>query len=132
MVETLLTDDAFEGWHALRAKRETWTYEEFRAAMLSKYCPPGLQTYREIAFHTTGYYPSIPVAEVIQHFRRELMYCRHLCREEATLILIFSQRLDPAILLHLSTTEFNSLQAFQRVVTLYDDQVQRTAVSFVH
>ena len=91
--------------------------------MMGEYSLLGLRTSKEVAFHTTSYDPTILVAEVIQQFWRELIYCRHLCREETTLIQIFSKRLDPAILLHLSTMEFTSLRAFQRVVTLYDDQM---------
>ena len=129
--ETLLKGDAFDGWHALRAERETWTYEEFWDAMMGEYCSPGLRTSRETAFFTTGYDSSIPVAEVIQQFKRELLYCRHLRIDETSLIGILSRRLAPEILFHLSTTEFTSLRAFQRAVILYDDQRQRIAASSV-
>ena len=123
--ETLLKGDAFHGWHSLRAERETWTYEEFRDAMMGEYCSSGLWTSRETVFLTTGYDSTIPVAEVIRRFKRELLYCRHLRIDETSLIDILSRRLAPEILLHLSTTEFTSLRAFQRAVILYDDQRKR-------
>ena len=87
-VETLLKGDAFDGCHALRAEREreTWTYEELWDAMMGEYCSPGLWISRETAFLTTSYDFSIPVAEVIQQFKRELLYYRYLRIDETSLI----------------------------------------------
>ena len=131
LAETLFKEDAFDGWHTLRAERESWTYEEFRVAMMSEFCQENVQISRDIAFYTTSYDPDIPVAEVIQQFKRELLYCRRLCSDETALIRILSMRLDPAILLHLSTFEFPTWRAFARAVTAYDDQRRRSAAMFV-
>ena len=37
-------------------------------------------------------------------------------------------RLSPEILLHLSTSDFPTLKVFQRAVTLYDEQMRRSAL----
>ena len=80
--------------------------------MIGKYLPPGIQNSRDTAFYTTGYDPAIPIPEVIQQFKRELLYYRHLCTDDASRIRILSMRLSPTILLHLSTIEFPMLKAF--------------------
>ena len=112
LAETLLKADTFNWWHQLRAERVAWTFEEFRASMIRKYLPPGIRNSWDTAFYMIGYDPAIPVPEVIQQFKRELLYCRHLCTEDASRIRILPMRLSPAILLHLSTTEFPTLRAF--------------------
>ena len=89
MAETLLKVDAFEGWNAMRAERATWTYEEFRAAILSEFLATGIQASRDVAFYSTPYDPAILVAEVIQQLKREMLYCRHMCRDEVSLIRLF-------------------------------------------
>ena len=127
MAETLLKADAFDGWHQLWAKRAAWTFEEFRDAMIGEYLPPGIQNSRDTAFYRTGYDLTFPKLEVIQQFRRELLYCRHLCTDDASRIRILSMRLSPEILLHLSTSDFLTLRAFQRAMTLYDEQMRRSA-----
>ena len=93
---------------------------------MAEYCPSSLQITREIAFYTTTYDPAILVVEVIQQFKKKLLYCRHLCSDDTSLIRVLSMRLAHAVLLHLSTTEFTSLSAFLRAVTLYDEQRRRS------
>ena len=60
-----MKEDAFEGWHAMKAEREDWTYEEFRGAMMGEFHPADIQISRDTAFYTTEYDPTIPVPEVI-------------------------------------------------------------------
>ena len=112
LTETCLKGDAFDEWHSMRSERPTWTFEEFHDLMIREYLPPGIQISRDTIFYTTRYDSTLPVAAVIAQFKREMRYCRHLCHDQASLIRIFSMRLAPEILLHLSTIVYPTLSEF--------------------
>ena len=80
--------------------------------MIREYLSLGIQTTRDTTFYTTGHYATLSIAAVIAQFKKEMQYCRHLCHDQASLIRVFSLRVSPEILLHLSTTEYPTLSVF--------------------
>ena len=65
LTETCLKGDAFDEWHARRAKRLLWTFEEFHDLMIREYLSLGIQTTRDTTFYTTGHDATLSVAAVI-------------------------------------------------------------------
>ena len=65
LVETCLKGDAFDEWHARRAERLLWTFEEFHDLIIREYLPPGIQSTQHMTFYTTGHDATLSVAAVI-------------------------------------------------------------------
>ena len=117
-----LRDDAFDRWSVYKAERADWTYDEFRSLMLREYSPPGLQTAREVAFYRGSYDETLSVAEVVRQFKKELVYCGHLCQTDTSRIRLLSMRLSPAVLLHASSLGDVPFDRFLEVILRYDTQ----------
>ena len=64
----LLREDALSSWMIRRGERLTWSYADFRGAMLRDFSPPGVQITREATFYRGAYNRSIPIPAVIHQF----------------------------------------------------------------
>ena len=123
----LLRRDAFDSWTVRKAGRPEWTYSEFKGAMLREYSPPGVQTERESTFYSGSYDPTIPVEEVVRQFKRELVYCAHLCPTDASRIQLLTMRLSQEVRLHTSGLGDVTFDRFLEVVLRYERQRLRPA-----
>ena len=123
----LLRRDAFDSWTVRKAARPEWTYSEFKGAMLREYSPPGVQTERESTFYRGSYDPAIPVEEVVRQFKRELVYCAHLCPTDESRIQLLSMRLSQEVRLHTSGLGEVTFDRFLEVVLRYERQRLRPA-----
>ena len=112
----LLRRDAFDSWTIRRADRTEWTYADLKGAMLMEYSPPGIQMSRETTFYRGTYDRSIPISEVVRQFKRELVYCSHLCPTNESRIRLLSMRLSPEVLLHASSLGAVTFERFLEVV----------------
>ena len=99
----LLRRDVFDSWTIRKVDQPEWTYADFKAAMLREYNPPGIQMARETTFYRGAFDRSTPISEVVRQFKRELVYCSHLCPTDESRIRLLSMRLSPEVLLHTST-----------------------------
>ena len=124
----LLRRDAFDSWTVRKAGRAEWTYLEFKGVMLREYSPPGVQTEREAAFYRGSYDRTTPVEEVVRQFKRELVYCSHLCPTDMSRIQLLSMRLSQEVLLHVSGLGDVTFDRFLEVVLRYERQRLRPAV----
>ena len=95
--------------------------------MLREYSPPGVQTERESTFYRGSYDRTIPVEEVVRQFKRELVYCSHLCPTDESQIQLLSMRLSQEVLLHVSGLGEVSFDRFLEVVLRYVRQRLRPA-----
>ena len=125
-----LRDDAFDRWSVYKIDRADWTYDEFRSLMLREYSPPGLQTAREVTFFRGSYDETLSVAEIIRQFKKELVYCGHLCQTDASRIRLLSMRLSPAVLLHASSLGDVTFDRFLEVILRYDAQRLLSAAAY--
>ena len=118
----LLRRDAFDSWTVRKADQPEWTYADFKGAMLREYSPPGIQIARETTFYRGSYSRVTPIADVIRQFKRELVYCSHLCLTDESRIRLLSMRLSPEVLLHTSSLGAVSFERFLEVVQMYEQQ----------
>ena len=98
----LLRKDAFDSWAIHKTDRSEWSYADFKGVMLREYSPPGIQMARETTFYRGAFDRSVPISEVVRQFKRELVYCSHLCPTDESCIRLLSMRLSPEVLLHTS------------------------------
>ena len=97
---------------------------------MREYSPPGIQIGRETTFYRGAYDRSIPISEVVRQFKRELVYCAHLCPTDESRIRLLSMRLSPEVLLHASSLGVVPFERFLEVVLMYEQQRLLSAVVY--
>ena len=126
----LLREDALRSWMIRQGERPTWSYADFKGAMLRDFSPPGVQISREATFLRGAYTRSISIPEVIHQFQRELFYCSHPCPTDTSRIWILLRRLSPEVLRHTSGLGDVTFDQVVEVVLRYDQQGMLSAPGY--
>ena len=126
----LLRETAFDRWTMLRGLRVDWAYADFKEKLILEFRPSSVMTDRESTFFTTLYDHRVPMSQVVDQFKRELVYCGHLCQNDEARIRILTLRLSPAILLHTSSLGRVSLDRFIEVILADHSQRLRSAALY--